>query len=78
MLFVFTTNLANNKEKTAERSSLFLFFEKKLQKDKSHPVLFSKKYLKNIRVSDETPFFVRLDFLISGIFSLKHLSPDGG
>ena len=49
--FVFTTNLANNEEKTTERSRLFLFFEKKCRKEKSHPVLFSKKYLKNIRVS---------------------------
>ena len=49
--FVFTTNLANNVEKTIERIRLFLFFEKKCRKEKSHPVLFSKKYLKNIRVS---------------------------
>lgn len=32
MLFVFTTNLANNVEKTTERSRLFLFFEKNVEK----------------------------------------------
>lgn len=38
MLFVFTTNLANNKEKTIDMSRLFLFFEKNVEK--KNPSLF--------------------------------------
>lgn len=42
MLFVFTTNLANNKEKTTERSRLFLFFEKNVEKTNLTPFYFRK------------------------------------
>ena len=41
--FVFTTNLANNVEKTTERSRLFLFFEKKCRKEKYLTLLLTKK-----------------------------------
>lgn len=49
MLFVFTTNLANNKEKTTERSSLFLFFEKKLQKRQISPRYIFEKILEKYK-----------------------------
>ena len=66
------------RRKLLRGAACFYFFEKKLQKRQISPRYIFEKILEKYKGVRRTPFFIKLDFPISGIFSLKHLSPDGG